>query len=209
MYWYVIYAVRSRSRARMDGVHVEQPGGGRWMEYPSPAPGGDPEALPVRCFAALLTDVEWTEVCAELSLDLESACQDSGCSSVCEIGPLPVIALDLPSAPVLSAAAAQLEFGLCVAPLPESDGERERCRGLYDAAAFSVGGEEMELRCPDCAGPELSWLGPDPEQQMVCGNCGARFPRQSAFLRLGDCEAILAAQRVPRLAAICAEDHSP
>lgn len=241
MYWFVIYAAGSRSRARADAVNVDPPGSASWLECASPAGrGSDPEASSVRRYTALLSDGEWTELCEEISLDLESACRDSQRCSVCEagplpvamlherpvqlpgmsaslvdiqegvVGPLPVIALDLPGAPVTPGAAARLEVGLCVAPLPESEEEREHCRALYAAAAFNVGGEEAELRCPDCASPELRWLGgPDSEQQMGCGNCGARLPRESAFLRLGDCEAILTAERSPGLAVMCAEGHSP
>lgn len=45
----------------------------------------------------------------------------------------------------------------------------------------------MELRCPDCASPEVS----DGEQvgALACGNCGARFERGEALLSLADAEA--------------------
>jgi hypothetical protein len=159
----------------------------------------------VRRYTALLEDPEWTSLCEELAFDLESACSDPQRCSFCEISALPAFALEVPGAPMLLGAAVRLEVGVCVAPLPQSDAERERIRSLFAATAFAVGGTDAELRCPDCASPEVDWLGGvDCEQQMGCGNCGERWARESAFLRLGDCETILANAPPPALAAAAA-----
>jgi hypothetical protein len=240
MYWFVIYAARSQTRARSEAPHVDLPGCGSWLECPYPAPAGKgPVSSPSR-YTALLADTQWTELCEELALDLDSACLEEGRCGVCEAGPLPAvfveetvpdlpgidavvldmrecvvgpvaaIALELPGPPGRQGAATGTEVGLCVAPLPESEAEREQVRSLFATVAFNVGGADAELRCPDCASPELRWLGgPVIEQQMGCDNCGARLPRASALLRVGDCEEILASAPSPGLAAAAAVGPTP
>jgi len=201
MFWFVIYATGVRSRARVQAPHAGPPRSGKWREWPL-APGAGMPGRSVRRYTALLEDPEWTELCEELGLDLEAACGDLQRCGFCELSALPGLALEVPGAPELLGAAVRVEGGLCVAPLPESDAERERVRSLFATAAFNVGRTDAELRCPDCASPELRWLGgAEREQQMACGNCGARLARESAFLRLGDLEAILATTPPPRLAA--------
>jgi hypothetical protein len=47
----------------------------------------------------------------------------------------------------------------------------------------------MELRCPDCASPDVA---PDPQgsaDERLCGNCGARFLRDSCLVTVADAEA--------------------
>jgi hypothetical protein len=236
MYWFVIYAARSQTRARSEAPHVGPPGCGSWLECPYPAPTGEEPEPPARRYTALLGDPQWAELCEELGLDLEKACREEDRCGVCEAGPLPAvhvveeqppqlqgssfvvldsqecvvgpvtaIALELPGAPCSQGAATVLQAGLCVAPMHETDAEREQLRSLFAMVAFDVGGAEAELRCPDCTSPELRWLGgPVIEEQMGCGNCGARLARESAFLRLGDCEGILATSPPPGLAAVAA-----
>ena len=240
MYWFVIYAARSRTRARVKVSHVGPPGRGSWLECPYPALAGEEPASSARRYTAILAEREWAVFCEELGLDLEQACLEEGRCTVCEAGPLPVlfveqepvelpgieavthdmrnciagplaaIALELPGTRGGQGAATGLEAGLCVAPLPESDAEREQVRSLFATVAFNVGGADAELRCPDCASPELRWLGgPDLEGQMGCGNCGARLARESAFLRLGDCEEILATAPPSAIAAAAAAPGAP
>lgn len=235
MYWFVIYAVRSRTRARVKDPYAGPPGTGSWLSC-APAAAARSTAR----HTAILTASEWRALCAELGLDLERACREEGRASVCEAGPLPsvfvgesvpelpgleavvldirecvvgplaAIALELPGLSSTTGSATDREVGLCVAPLPETDAERERVHSLFAAVAFNVGGADAELRCPDCASPDLRWLGgPEIAQQMGCGNCGARFARESAFLRLGDCEAVLATASRPAIAAIAATPAMP
>lgn len=50
----------------------------------------------------------------------------------------------------------------------------------------------MRLRCPDCAGPEVT---PDPDgsaDDRLCANCGARFRRDSCLVTLADAESAAA-----------------
>jgi hypothetical protein len=236
MYWFVIYAARSQTRARSEAPHVGPPQSGSWLECPYPSPAGEEPTSPTRRYTALLGNQEWAELCEELGLDLEKACREEGRCGVCEAGPLPAvhvveeqppqlrgsnffvrdsqecvvgplaaIALELPDTPCSQGAATGLQAGLCVVPMHETGAEREQVRSLFAMVAFDVGGAEAELRCPDCASPELRWLGgPVIEEQMGCGNCGARLARESAFLRLGDCEGILATAPPPGLAAAAA-----
>ncbi len=235
MYWFVIYAARSRTRARVKDPLVGPPEVGGWLSCGSSLPA----ERSIGRYTAILAEREWAELCEELGLDLKQACREEGRCTVCEAGPLPVlfvdqqpvelpgitavthdmrkcvagplatIALELPG---LAGArgAARREVGLCVAPLPESDGERERVCSLFAMVAFDVGGTEAELRCPNCASPELRWLGgSDIEEQMGCGNCGARLAREAAFLRLGYCEGILATASPPGLAVAAAVGATP
>jgi hypothetical protein len=46
---------------------------------------------------------------------------------------------------------------------------------------------EMELRCPDCASPEVALI--DRGTCLECGNCGAGFTREEAFVTVADAEA--------------------
>ena len=49
----------------------------------------------------------------------------------------------------------------------------------------------MELRCPDCCSPEVR---PDPRKSpgaQQCGNCNARFHRDSALVTVADAESNL------------------
>lgn len=236
MYWFVIYAVRSRTRARVKDPHVGPPEAASWL---SCAPLSSAPRSIAR-YTAILAEGEWHQLCEEFGLNLEQACGAEGRASVCEAGPLPVlfgegrsvelegieasaldmgqcvagplpaIALELPGSLADSGSATEREVGLCVAPLPETGAERERVHPLFAAAAFNVGGADAELRCPDCASPELHWLGgPEIAGQMGCGNCGARLARESAFLRLGDCEGILATAPPPAIAAVAAVPGAP
>ena len=237
MYWFVIYATRSRTRARVSESHTGPPECCSWLRCPAPRLGrGQPPAR----YTAILAESGWRELCEELDLDLERACLEEGRAQVCEAGPLPTlfveqqpaelpgitaavldmrecvvgpmaaIALELPDASASSGAATECEVGICVAPLAESDVEHERVRSLFAAVAFNVGGADAELRCPDCASPELHWRGgTDLSEQMGCGNCGARLARESAFLRLGDCEGILATAPRPAIAAAAAVPAAP
>lgn len=219
MYWFVIYAARLRTRARVEAPLVGPPEVGSWLSCP-PAAAGDRR---VSRYTAILGAGTWEDLCGELGLDLERVCRHEGRGALCEVGPLPAvfvdqqpvelpgltaavldmrecvvgplaaIALELPDPPESRGAATRLEVGLCVAPLPESDAERETVRSLFSAIAFNIGDADVELRCPDCASPELRWLGGTAvEEQMRCANCGARLRREAAFLRLCDCEEILA-----------------
>jgi hypothetical protein len=227
MYWFVIYAARSRNRARVKAPLAGPPQIGSWLSCGSPRAGDRSIAR----YTAILAEREWAELCDEQRLDFRQACREEGVCTVCEAGPLPVlfveqepaglpgiealtgdmrkcvagplaaIALEMPSSPGARGVASRLEVGLCVAPLSESDVETEQVRSLFAKVALNVGGAEAELHCPDCASPELRWLGgPVMEEQMGCGNCGARFSRAAAYLRLGDCEGILS----PGLAAAAA-----
>jgi hypothetical protein len=236
MYWFVIYAARSQTRARIEAPPVGPPGCGSWLSCGSPVAGDRSIAR----YTAILAGQEWIDLCEELGLDLARACREEGRCSVCEAGSLPVlfferepvelpgieglthdtrkclagplaaIALELPGPPGSRGAATDLQRGLCVAPLPTSDAEREQVRSLFATVAFNVGGAEAELRCPDCASPELHWLGgPEIEEQMGCGNCRARLRRESAFLCLGDCEGILATATPPGLAVAAAVGATP
>ena len=236
MYWFVIYAASSRTRARVKDPHAGPPEVGSWLSCAPPAPA--PRSI--ARYTAILAEGEWRELCVQLGLDFEQACREDGRCTVCEAGPLPVpfldrqpvelshieattldkrkcvagplaaIALELAGPSAMSGAATDREIGLCVAPLPESDAERERVHSLFSAVAFNVGGADAELRCPECASPELRWLGGrDIEEQMGCGNCGARLARESAFLRLGDCEGILAAAPAPSIAAAASVPGAP
>jgi len=48
----------------------------------------------------------------------------------------------------------------------------------------------MELRCPECCSPEVD---PDPRgaaDARRCGNCGARFSREAAFVTVAEAEAL-------------------
>jgi hypothetical protein len=57
----------------------------------------------------------------------------------------------------------------------------------------------MELRCPDCCSPEVE---PDPQgedEARRCGNCGARFPRDAAFVTVLEAEAYRGEATPPRL----------
>jgi hypothetical protein len=237
MYWFVIYAARSRTRARVSEPHAGPPECCSWFRCPAPPQG---RGQPLARYTAILAESGWRKLCEELDLDLERACLEEGRAHVCEAGPLPAlfvekqpaelpgitaavldvrecvvgpmaaIALELPDESAPAGAATEREVGICVAPLAESDAERERVRSLFAAVAFNVGGAAAELRCPDCASPELHWLGgTDLSQQMGCGNCGARLPRESAFLRLGDCEGILATAPQPAIAASSALPAAP
>ncbi|HEX3734390.1 MAG TPA: hypothetical protein VHU86_04475 [Solirubrobacterales bacterium] len=53
----------------------------------------------------------------------------------------------------------------------------------------------MELRCPECASPELA--AAEPPLDLRCRNCGLAFRRAEAFVRLGEAEA--AASYAPSL----------
>lgn len=236
MYWFVIYAARSRTRARVTDPLVGPPGIGSWLSCSPPAPA----ARSIARYTAILAEGEWQQLCEELGLDLERACREEERCTVCEAGPLPVlfggrqpvelagieaithdmrkcvagplaaIALELEGTSATLGSAIEHEVGLCVAPLPEGGAEPERVHSLFAAVAFNVGGADAELRCPDCASPELRWLGgPELSEQMGCGNCGARLARESAFLRLGDCEGILATAPGPAIAAIAAVPAGP
>jgi hypothetical protein len=46
---------------------------------------------------------------------------------------------------------------------------------------------EMELRCPDCASPEVAMI--DCGTRLECGNCGAEFVREEAFVSVADADA--------------------
>jgi hypothetical protein len=46
---------------------------------------------------------------------------------------------------------------------------------------------EMELRCPDCASPEVGMI--DRGTRLECGNCGADFLPEEAFVSVADAEA--------------------
>jgi hypothetical protein len=236
MYWFVIYAVRSRTRARVKDPHTGPPETGSWLRCAPPRPA----ARSIARYTAILAEGEWQVLCEELGLDLEQACREEERCTVCKAGPLPVlfdgrqplelpgieptsldmrkcvagplaaIALELSGPAATSGAATECEIGLCVAPLAKSDAERERVDSLFAAVAFNVGGADAELRCPDCASPELQWLGgSEIAEQMGCGNCGARLARESAFLRLGDCEGILATATRPAMAAAAAVPVGP
>lgn len=231
MYWFVIYAARSRTRARVKAPLVGPPESGSWLSCAPPAPMAHSNAR----YTAILAEREWHELCEELGLDLEQACHDEERCTVREVGPLPVlfgerqpvelpgieatarnmrkcvagplaaIALALVGPSATAGSAIECEVGLCVAPLAKTGAERERVRQLFAAVAFNVGGADAELRCPDCASPELRWLGePEITEQMGCDNCGARLARESAFLRLGHCEEILATAPQPAVAAAAA-----
>ena len=50
----------------------------------------------------------------------------------------------------------------------------------------------MELRCPDCASPEVTLI--DRGTRLECGNCGAEFVREEAFVSVADAEAYAAEQ---------------
>jgi len=59
----------------------------------------------------------------------------------------------------------------------------------------------MELRCPECASPEVE---PDPQEgdeARRCANCGARFPRDSAFVSVLEAEAYRGDVTPPQLFA--------
>ena len=45
----------------------------------------------------------------------------------------------------------------------------------------------MELRCPDCASPEVALI--DRGTRLECGNCGAEFVREEAFVTVADADA--------------------
>jgi len=47
----------------------------------------------------------------------------------------------------------------------------------------------MELRCPECASPEVEHDPKEGEEARRCANCGARFSRDSAFVTVLDAEA--------------------
>lgn len=49
---------------------------------------------------------------------------------------------------------------------------------------------EMELRCPDCASPEVALIGHG--TRLGCGNCGAELAREEAFVSVADAEAYAA-----------------
>ena len=51
-------------------------------------------------------------------------------------------------------------------------------------------GYEMELRCPDCASPEVALI--DRGSRLECGNCGTEFGRDEAFVSVADAEAYAA-----------------
>jgi len=236
MYWFVIYAARSRTRARVTDPLVCPPGVGSWLSCAPPTSA----TRSIARYTAILAEGEWQELCEELGLDLEQACREKERCTACEAGPLPVlfggrepvelpgieattldmrkcvagplaaIALELAGPSATSGSATECEVGLCVAPLAKSDAERQRVHSLFAAVAFNVGGGDAELRCPDCASPELRWLGgPEISEQMGCGNCGARLARESAFLRLGDYEGILATAPQPAIAAAAAVPAAP
>lgn len=236
MYWFVIYAAHSRTRARVGAPMAGPPRVGAWLSCAAAPPATRSFAR----YSAILAEREWQELCEELGLDLERVCCDGERCTVCEAGPLPVlfsgrqpaelpgietttldlrkciagpmaaIALDLAGPSTRLGSAIEFDVGLCVTPLAESDAERERVHSLFSAAAFNVGGADAELRCPDCASPELHWLGgSDIAEQMGCGNCGARLARESAFLRLGDCEGILATAPRPSVAVAAAVPAAP
>jgi hypothetical protein len=236
MYWFVIYAARSQTGARVADPLVGPPGVGSWLSCAPPTPA----TRSIARYTAVLAEGEWQELCEELGLDLEQACREEERCTVCEAGPLPVlfgagqpvelpgiegttldmrkcvagplaaIALELESRSATSGPVTECEVGLCVAPLAKSDSDRVRVHSLFAAVAFNVGGADAELRCPDCASPELHWLGgPEIAEQMGCANCGARLARESAFLRLGDCERILATATRPAIAAAAAVPAGP
>lgn len=46
----------------------------------------------------------------------------------------------------------------------------------------------MELRCPDCASPEVGADPRGPRSARRCGNCGAAFLRRDAFVTVLDAE---------------------
>lgn len=52
---------------------------------------------------------------------------------------------------------------------------------------------EMELRCPDCASPEVALI--DRGARLECGNCGAEFVREEAFVSVADADAYAAERR--------------
>jgi hypothetical protein len=232
MYWFVIFAVRPHTGARPRAPRVGPPQSGSWLECPYPSPASEEPArryttiLTERGWAELCKELglDFEQVCREegrsqvceagplpaLSVDQQPA-DLPGITAVapdvreCVVGPLAAIALELATPTARRGAATDLEVGLCVAPLPEKDAERKRIDSLFAAVAFNVGGFDAELRCPDCSSPELRWLsGPNLEEQMGCGNCGTRLARESAFLRLGDCEEILATAPPPALATAAA-----
>jgi hypothetical protein len=53
----------------------------------------------------------------------------------------------------------------------------------------------MELRCPDCASPEVALI--DRGTRLECGNCGAEFTREQSFVTVADAEAYAAARGCP------------
>ena len=45
----------------------------------------------------------------------------------------------------------------------------------------------MELRCPECCSPEVALI--DRGTRLHCGNCGATFSREEAWVSVADAEA--------------------
>jgi hypothetical protein len=45
----------------------------------------------------------------------------------------------------------------------------------------------MELRCPECCSPEVTLI--DRGTRLECGNCGAIFSREEAWVSVADAEA--------------------
>jgi DNA-directed RNA polymerase subunit RPC12/RpoP len=55
----------------------------------------------------------------------------------------------------------------------------------------------MELRCPDCASPEVASRDREFPGAYCCFNCGARFQRASSLVTVADAEAIAATSAEP------------
>lgn len=64
----------------------------------------------------------------------------------------------------------------------------------------------MELRCPECASPEVEHDPKGGDEARRCANCGARFRRASAFVTVQEANGLAAgraadSERLDRIAA--------
>ena len=196
MRWFVLYTMHFHPRARCREIDALKPASGAWQDvaYDGYAEKVDGEVPIYRRWSAQLSDEEWNAVCAEQLIDLESEDCEPTLGMLTRLGSLPAFALNFnPMDWNTGGVTDVLEAGMYVSPLPESDADLDRARQLLGHRVPGLAHREVELRCPDCASPEVEML-PEPsgEEDMRCGNCGARFEQGAAFLSVADCEALLA-----------------
>lgn len=110
MYWFVVYAARSRTRARVKAPPVDPPEAGSWLSCPSAAVG---DATVAR-YTAILGEGAWEDLCEELRLDLERVCRREGRGVLCEAGPLPALFVDRQPVELPGLTAAVPDMNECV-----------------------------------------------------------------------------------------------
>lgn len=192
MRWLVVYTVAFDPGIDAGKAERAIPKTGDWLaiECESVDGGGDARTPTLRRWVTLLNDEEWTEVGRELRVPPS---REPSMDSLAYLGVLPSFSPGLaPTGWQAHGAHGVREAALWVSPLPQDTDDLDHAKELLARVAWNVGDYEVELRCPDCSSPDVEWMeGPEPGEQMACGNCSARFARGSALLTVDECESLL------------------